>query len=84
MTVRSMDGSNPVEWTDGKRALWLLSPLLPALGVAFLALFYVSQSGLLLWGMPLFFYGLIPVLDLLIGVDRNNPPEAVVVDLEQD
>lgn len=84
MTVRSMDGSNPVEWTDGKRVLWLLSPLLPALGVAFLVAFYASQSGLLLWGMPLFFYGLIPVLDLLIGVDRNNPPEAVVVDLEQD
>jgi hypothetical protein len=29
-------------------------------------------------------YGLMPLLDLLIGEDQNNPPEAVVPQLERE
>lgn len=73
-----------VRWRDGKRLAWLLSvvyPLVPLLGVALHA--RTGQPAML--AVPLLIgYGLMPLLDALIGEDRNNPPEAVVGQLEAD
>ncbi len=72
------------EYRDRKRWWWLLSvvyPLLPFVGMA-----AHSASGYqIALGLPLLIsYGLMPLLDALIGDDRNNPPEAVVPQLEAD
>ncbi|QKO22776.1 alkane 1-monooxygenase [Rhodoferax sp. BAB1] len=73
-----------VEYRDRKRAWWLLSvvyPLLPFTGMALHA-YTGAQIAL---GLPLLIsYGLMPLLDYLLGEDENNPPEAVVPQLEQD
>lgn len=73
-----------VEYRDRKRWWWLLSvvyPLLPFTGIALHAL----TGREIALGLPLLIsYGLMPLLDLLIGEDRNNPPEAVVPQLEQE
>ena len=71
-------------WIDGKRWLWLLSPALPLLAVIGLYLFHGTGFGLFAWSGPIILYGLIPLLDWLIGVDRNNPPESAVAGLEND
>lgn len=67
-----------------KRVWWSLSvvyPLLPFTGMAAHAA-SGEQIGLVL---PLLIsYGLMPLLDALIGEDENNPPEAVVPQLEDD
>ena len=73
-----------VSYRDRKRAWWSLSvvfPLLPLLG---LYAHYVTGYALAL-GVPLLIsYGLLPLLDALIGEDHNNPPEAVVPQLDDD
>ena len=73
-----------VEYRDRKRAWWALSvvyPLLPFLGMAVQALTGYQIA----LGLPLLIsYGLMPLLDFLIGEDRNNPPEAVVPQLDED
>jgi alkane 1-monooxygenase len=73
-----------VSYRDRKRAWWLLSvvyPLLPFTGMAAHAL--TGQQIAL--ALPLLIsYGLMPLLDALIGEDENNPPEAVVPQLEDD
>ena len=73
-----------VTYRDRKRAWWLLSvvyPLLPFAGMAAHAA-TGQQIGL---ALPLLIsYGLMPLLDALIGEDENNPPEAVVPQLEAD
>jgi alkane 1-monooxygenase len=73
-----------VTYRDRKRAWWLLSvvyPLLPFTGMAAHAA-SGQQIGL---ALPLLIsYGLMPLLDALIGEDENNPPEAVVPQLEDD
>ncbi|NGY06518.1 fatty acid desaturase [Solimonas terrae] len=71
-------------WQDAKRYLWLLSPLVPVLSLSFLLLVHFTGSALFFWGMPLVMYGLLPLLDALIGADPTNPPDSVVADLEQD
>jgi len=73
-----------VEYRDRKRAWWLLSvfyPLLPFVGMAL----HAATGYQIALGLPLLIsYGLMPLLDALIGEDRNNPPEAVVPRLEED
>jgi alkane 1-monooxygenase len=73
-----------VEYRDRKRAWWLVSVLYPLLPFAGMALHAATGRQIAL-GLPLLIgYGLMPLLDALIGEDTNNPPEAVVPQLEED
>jgi alkane 1-monooxygenase len=71
-------------WRDRKRPWWALSVVFPLL--PFLGLWAHHASGAqIALGLPLLIsYGLMPLLDALIGEDPNNPPEAVVQQLDAD
>src|ERR1041385_338476 len=71
-------------WIDGKRHLWLLSPLVPVLAVLGLAIFQFTGIAAFAWSGPLLLYVIIPFFDWLIGTDRSNPPESAVEQLEND
>jgi alkane 1-monooxygenase len=77
-------GLGRVAYRDRKRAWWALSvvyPLLPFTGIAA----HAASGWQIALGLPLLIsYGLMPLLDALIGEDESNPPEAVVPQLEQD
>ena len=79
-----MSTSIDTPYRDRKRWAWSLSvvfPLLPLLGVW---AHYASGWEIAL-ALPLAIsYGLMPVLDALIGEDLSNPPEGVVPQLEAD
>jgi len=81
MSVTTMDSA---PWADGKRFWWLLSPLIPVLGLIMLAMYQLTDWGLWTWGGPILVYGIIPLLDRLVGVDRTNPPQSAVAGLEND
>jgi alkane 1-monooxygenase len=71
-------------WKDSKRYAWLLGLAVPLLPIG--AWFWVQVTGLgvFWWFGPMFVFGLMPLLDTLIGTDPSNPPEVVVKWLEQD
>ena len=73
-----------ITYVDRKRAWWLLSvayPLMPFVGLAA----HAASGWPIALALPLLIsYGLMPLLDALIGEDTNNPPEAVVPQLEAD
>ena len=84
-TYRALDSTGQsVEYTDGKRVWWALSVVYPLL--PFLGMWLHSLTGQpIALGLPLLIsYGLMPLLDHLIGEDENNPPEAVVPQLDAD
>lgn len=76
--------TGPVEYRDRKRPWWLLSvvfPLLPFTGIAA----HAATGYQIALGLPLLIsYGLMPLLDFFLGEDEDNPPEAVVPQLEAD
>ncbi|MEM7069590.1 MAG: alkane 1-monooxygenase [Pseudomonadota bacterium] len=81
--AETKDGET-VTFKDGKRFLWIISVLSPLItGLSAVALL---SGGSIIWALvPVFFYyGAIPLLDLLFGEDTNNPPEEVVEQLSQD
>lgn len=71
-------------WADRRRRQWLVSLLLPMLPLASLLAWRVAGAEWLLWLTPVVVYGLVPLLDLALGEDANNPPEALVPALEED
>ena len=71
-------------WQDGKRYLWLLSPMIPGLAAIILVLAVATGWYALAWLAPLIIYAVIPILDWLIGTDNTNPPESAVAQLEND
>ena len=73
-----------VYYVDSKRWFWLLSVAYPMQPL--LAIWLHHLSGNELWFLLPFAINYVvgPLLDWVIGEDRNNPPEAVVMQLDQD
>ena len=66
-----------------KKYLWILSTLLPLMGLSGIVLYQKTQQPLMLLVPLLFIYVVIPLLDLLFSTDESNPNEAQVISLEQ-
>lgn len=80
MTTANMTAS----WSDRKRYVWLLSPLLPLLVVNGLWHFHQTHLTLYTWISPLVIYLVIPFLDFAIGQDGSNAPDWAIQKLEAD
>jgi alkane 1-monooxygenase len=76
-----MDITAPT-YVDTKRPLWPLALVIPILPFVSLALALTTGSPLSWWLTPIFVFGVIPVIDTLIGDDRVNPPEEAVPALQ--
>jgi alkane 1-monooxygenase len=75
---------NPAGWTDTKRYAWLLGLIVPLL--PFLAWAGVEVTGLgAFWFFgPVLVFVVFPLLDMVVGMDAENPPDSIVKWLEQD
>jgi alkane 1-monooxygenase len=83
-----VEGERPARtarrWRDRKRYLWLLGLIVPTL--PFLAWGLVEATGLgVFWFYgPFLVFGVFPLLDLIVGLDAENPPDDAIKWLEQD
>jgi len=73
-----------IEYKEPKRWLWSLVLLLILIPLPVIALFLVSGNPWFLVAPLAVSYLLLPVLDRLVGTDKNNPPEELVSQLEKD
>ncbi|WP_321808047.1 alkane 1-monooxygenase [Burkholderia sp. BCC1993] len=80
----AMTDASASGWSDGKRYLWLLGAVTITLPILSAQLALSTGLHVFWWFGPLFAFGVIPVLDTLIGDDRDNPPDAVVAQLERE
>jgi alkane 1-monooxygenase len=71
-------------YIDGRRTGWLLSTALVLLPFVGIGLREGLGSDLWLFTPTLIIYGLVPILDVLIGEDSSNPSESDVPALESD
>ena len=71
-------------WRDGKRYAWLLGVLVPTLPFIVYGLVHLTGWSVFWFFGPFLIFGVFPPLDLLIGLDSENPPDSVLKWLEQD
>lgn len=73
-----------VTWRDPKRYLWLIGLVVPLLPFTAWRHWELTGWWVVWWSGPVFVYGIIPLLDRLVGTDSSNPPEEVRAQLEAD
>ena len=71
-------------WKDKKRYLWLIGLVVPSLAFIALGMHQLTDWAVWLWIGPIVIFGLVPAVDLLVGLDRSNPPDDVIEALEKD
>jgi alkane 1-monooxygenase len=79
-----MTQTSTVTWRDRKRHLWPVALLMPLLPFAAVAGFASTGRAAFLWIGPIVILGLVPLLDLVVGLDPDDPPDAVIDALEAD
>lgn len=80
----TLESGEAIHYVDEKRYWWFLSVLLPLQPFVGMALHANFGYDILLLAPMLFNYTIVPLLDAIIGKDRNNPPDEVIMQLEQD
>jgi alkane 1-monooxygenase len=80
----TLENGEAIHYVDEKRYWWFLSVLLPLQPFVGMALHANYGYEVLLLVPMLFNYTIVPLLDAIIGKDSNNPPDEVIVQLEQD
>jgi alkane 1-monooxygenase len=83
-TLRSQNQTMVARWSDPKRYLWLLGLVAPALVASSWLAVYTTGFGVFWWSGPILTFGIIPVLDYLVGTDAENPPDSALALLEND
>lgn len=71
-------------YRDPKRYLWLVGLLVPCLPFIGGGLALLTGEGLYWYFAPIFIYGIVPVLDLVVGKDPSNPPESAFAAMAAD
>jgi alkane 1-monooxygenase len=71
-------------WRDHKRYLWLVALLMPLLPFLAVGLFAATDMAVWLWLGPIVILGVVPVIDVITGIDRASPPDDVIEALERD
>ncbi len=86
--MSEMTGTVPAgsteRWTDRKRYLWLIGLVVPSLAFLAVGLHAATGWGVWFWIGPIVIVVIVPLIDLLAGLDRGNPPDDVIDRLEQD
>lgn len=72
------------QWKDRKRYLWLIGLVVPSLAFVAIGMWALTGWGVWLWLGPVVILGIVPAIDLMTGLDRSNPPDDVIEQLEQD
>ena len=73
-----------ISYVDHKRWFWILSVLFPLLPFVGIALHWQKGGELWLLFPLLINYVIVPAVDMVLGEDRNNPPEEFAHQLNQD
>ncbi len=71
-------------WRDHKRYLWAIALTMPLLPWLAIGLHAVTGWGAWLWLGPMVMLGVVPLLDVVTGIDRSNPPAEALSALEGD
>ncbi|MDR3418458.1 MAG: alkane 1-monooxygenase [Nevskia sp.] len=83
MTSTATTPAAEAPWKDGKRLLWLAGLLVPSLPFIGYGLVKATGINAFWWFTPVFIYGIVSLLEPVLGTDESNPPASAVEGLEK-
>ena len=83
-TGQTVSVASTVGWKDQKRYLWLIGLVVPSLAFIAYGAWLATGSTVFFWVGPFVILVLVPLIDLVAGLDRTNPPEDLIEALEED
>jgi alkane 1-monooxygenase len=75
--------ARPEAWIDRRKYLWPLALAVPVLPFSAYGLWHKTGQQAFWWLTPFVVFAVVPVIDLIIGSDTENPPETEVPRLER-
>ncbi|HYV15904.1 MAG TPA: alkane 1-monooxygenase [Conexibacter sp.] len=78
------DALTPATWRDPKRYAWLLGLIVPLLPFIAWGLVQLTGLGVFWFYGPILVFVIFSLLDVVVGMDAENPPDSVIKWLEQD
>ena len=84
MTIEATVDGTVIRWRDRKRYLWLIGAIVPLIPVSMWGLYVLTDSTLAWYFGPFFVFVVIPIADLIVGRDSENPPEELIEAIEED
>jgi len=73
-----------ITWHDPKRYFWIASGIVPLIPIIIFPLWGATHWTPIWYFGPVFVFVIIPILDLLLGLDPNNAPDEILAMLEND
>ncbi|MEO7421675.1 MAG: hypothetical protein ABIU87_04695 [Ornithinibacter sp.] len=67
-----------VPWQDRKKPWWVLGAVMPLLPILSWGLVGATGSSLAWFFAPFFVFVLVPLVDLVAGLDPSTPPDEVI------
>lgn len=83
-TAGTVPAGSTEKWRDNKRYLWLIGLVVPSLAFVAFGMYALTGWGVWFWVGPIVILGVVPAIDLVAGLDRSNPPDDVIEELEKD
>jgi alkane 1-monooxygenase len=80
----TVDRGSTERWRDRKRYLWLLGLVVPSFAFIAVGGYALTGWGVFLWTGPIVVLVIVPAIDFAAGLDRSNPPDDVIEELEED
>lgn len=71
-------------YKDTKKWLWPLATILALIPIGAILMYMRTGYEAWLWASPIFFYGLVPMIEMLFGEDTSNPPREAIPMLRDD
>lgn len=83
-TSGTVPGGSTEAWKDKKRYLWLIGLVIPSAAIIVIFGYLWTEWAWLVWLGPILILVVVPLIDLLAGLDQSNPPDDVIEALEND
>jgi len=84
MTIEATVDGTVIQWRDRKRYLWVIGAIVPLIPISAWGIHALTGSTAAWYFGPFFVFVIVPIVDLLVGRDGENPPEEVLAELEDD
>lgn len=84
MALSERQSEQGVRWHDHKRYLWIMGAIIPLIPFSAWGLVLWTGSDVFWYFGPFFVFVIIPLMDILGGLDQDNPPDDVLESLEND